>query len=518
MRWRLSVAASAVVAVVAVVMLAGCGGSGGGSSAGSGGRSGSGGSRSGAAAALSVAAENRRPGTLAWRLPTSPRAGLGLVEGYVSDQEIAPGQVERFYVNAPGARWVRVELFRMGWYGGLGGRLVMRSGELSAVRQPPCHHDAHTGLTECRWQPTWSLRLPRSLVSGVYVGKLVTSAGAQKDTLLIVRAPQPGPMVAQISTATYEAYNDWGGDDLYPAALPVGVTRTRQGVEASYDRPYDTSTGAGQLFARDIAMIRFLERHGYPVTYTTDTGVDRHPDKLRRARVVVDIGHSEYWSQAARDGYAAARHGGVSLAFFTSDTMGWRVRYAPATTASSEAGHPDHIMIAYKEYASRDPDQSLRTGRFPDGGASITATRYANCITPRLSHAAGPPVYAYYPWSPSPALQPAWLFSGTGFTPGATVPGIVGYELDRVDTAAPPGPDALVVGGGRARCQGRASQSDKAESVLYRAGSGALVFSAGTMGWQLGLTPVPSTSPEAPTAPDPRLVRLTQNLLGRMLR
>jgi hypothetical protein len=197
--------------------------------------------------------------------------------------------------------------------------------------------------------------------------------------------------------------------------------------------------------------------------------------------------------------------------------MGWRVRYAPATTASSEAGHPDHIVIAYKEYAARDPDQSRPTGRLPDGGASITATRYANCITLRLSHAAGPPVYAYYSWSPSPTLQPAWLFSGTGFTPGAIVPGIVGYELDRVDTAAPPGPDALVVGGGRATCQGRAAQSDKAESVLYRAGSGALVFSAGTMGWQLGLTPVPSTSPDAPTAPDPRLVRLTQNLLGRML-
>ena len=508
---------SVVTAVAAAVVAGGCGG-GGASSSRSGGAGADGSGSGSRGAPLSVAAENRLAGTLAWKLPSTP--GAGLVEGYVSDQESSPGQLERFYINAPGARWVRVELYRMGWYGGLGGRLVMRSGELPAIRQPGCHHDSSTGLTECKWRPTWSPRLPASLLSGVYVGKLVTSEGAQKDTLLVVRGVRPGEMVAQISTATYEAYNDWGGDDLYPAALTVEATGTRQGISVSYDRPYDTATGAGQLFARDIAMVRFLERHGYPVTYTTDVGVDRHPGELRGARVVVDIGHSEYWSQRAHDAWAAARDAGVNLAFFSSDTMGWRVRYAPASSASSEAGHPDHVVVAYKEHAALDPDSAQPTGRFPDAGASVTATRYENCITPRLGGGAGPPVYAYYSWSPSASLSPSWLFSGTGLTAGSTVPGIVGYELDRVAASPPAG--LVIVGGGRARCQGGAGQSDAAQSdvaqsVLYRASSGALVFSSGTMGWQLGLIPVPSTSPDAPTAPDGRLVRLTENLLGRML-
>jgi hypothetical protein len=466
-----------------------------------------------AAPALSVAQENRLPGTRAWQLSAKP--GSGMVEGYVSEQETQPGRVERFYVNAPRARSVRVELFRMGWYGGRGGRMVLRSGDLPATAQPPCHHDGTTGLTECRWHPTWSVRLPASLVSGVYIGKLVTSARAQKDTLFVVRAPRPGPLLAQLETSTYEAYNDWGGDDLYPSAQRVTTTGSTQGVAVSYDRPYDTITGAGQLFARDIAMVRFLEREGYPVTYTTDTGVDLHPRELLGARAVLDIGHSEYWSQRAHAAYAAARDAGVSLAFFTSDTMGWRVRFGRATRASSEAGHPDHVIVAYKEHALLDPDRAQPSGRFPDGGASVTATLYENCITPRLGDAAGPPLYAYYGWSPSPTLTPRWLFAGTGFTGASIVPGIVGYELDRV-APLPPAPVRLI-GGGAAVCQGRVAGSDRTYTTLYRARSGALVFSSGTMGWQLGLSPLPATSPDAPRAADPRLVRLTENLLARML-
>jgi hypothetical protein len=507
---------TAAIVVAAIACLCGCGG---------GGRSdsdvaGSAGSRAGrfagagAQPARSVAAENRLPGTLSWRLAPGA-AAHGTVEGYVSDQEVAPGSAERFYVDAPRARWVRVELYRMGWYGGLGGRLVLRSPRLQATPQRPCAHDSRTGLTQCDWRATWSVRLPPTLVSGVYTGKLVTSAGAQKDTLLIVRAPHPGAIVAQISTATYEAYNDFGGDDLYPSVLRVGVTGTDQGVEVSFDRPYDSTTGAGQLFARDIAMVRFLEREGYPVTYVTDAGVDANASEVRGARVLLVVGHSEYWSQRAHDAYAAARDAGVNLAFFSSDTMGWRVRYVPAGAGSSEAGRPDHVIVAYKEHAALDPDRSRPTGRFPDGGASITATRYENCITPRLP-GGPPPVYRYYAWSPSAALSPGWLFRGTGLTPASSVPGILGYELDRL--APSPPADLVVVGQGRATCQGSQAQSDQAFSTLYRARSGALVFSSGTMGWQLGLSPVPSTSPDAPTSPDPRLVMLTENLLARMLR
>jgi hypothetical protein len=58
----------------------------------------------------------------------------------------------------------------------------------------------------------------------------------------------------------------------------------------------------------------------------------------------------------------------------------------------------------------------------------------------------------------------------------------------------------------------------RADTTVYRARSGALVFSAGTLSWELGLSPVPGASPQAPHSPERALVRLTLNLLWRVLR
>ena len=56
-----------------------------------------------------------------------------------------------------------------------------------------------------------------------------------------------------------------------------------------------------------------------------------------------------------------------------------------------------------------------------------------------------------------------------------------------------------------------------AETTLYTAPSGAIVFATGTLGWELGLEPVPSASPNAPRSPDPRVVAMTRNVLARVL-
>ncbi|HEV3048648.1 MAG TPA: N,N-dimethylformamidase beta subunit family domain-containing protein [Solirubrobacteraceae bacterium] len=480
-----------------------------------------------AGAAPWVAAENRQAGTRAWRLPGPADelggAAHGAIEGYVAEQAIAPGQTQSVYVSAAGARTVGVRVYRMGWYGGLGGRLVLASAPLRARRQPACTHRFQTGLTECDWHPTLSFRIPEALPSGVYVVKLRASTGAESDCLFVLRPARATPLLVEIPTASYEAYNAWGGDSLYPGGRRrVGATGTDQGVEVSYDRPYETQTGAGQFFIREVAIVRFLERYGYPVGYTTIDSLDEDPGQLAgatRPRALIDVGHSEYWSERDELAFARAREMGTSLIFMSSDTMAWRVRFAPASGASSQAGQPDHRIVAYKEYAARDPDRADVTGLFPGGGAQLAGSAYDGCITPRVP-GPGPPVYDYYAWRPAPGLRPGWLFRGTGMTAATSIPGIVGYELDERTAATPPG--TLTVGEGAGVPCGSEDEPSPvrgtlAQSTLYTARSGALVFATGTLGWLYGLSPVPQASPQAPRAPDPRVVAMTRNLLARAL-
>lgn len=473
----------------------------------------------------SVAVENQLPGSRAWRLPGPPQdvGGVrsGSVAGYVSEETVGPGQTERIYVDAPGARAVRIAVFRIGWYRGSGAREVLASDPLPVVHQPRCTHRSATGLTECDWHPTLSFTIPPALPSGVYIARLVATTG-QSDCLFAVRATTPQPLLAQLPTSTYEAYNAWGGDSLYPGGSDrVRVTGTTQGIDVSYDRPYDSNTGAGQFFARDVAMVWFLERYGYPVSYTTSESMDADPGQALGHRALIDFGHSEYWSQRQVDGFTRARDTGVNLLFFGSDTMAWRARYAPASSAASEAGQPGHSLVSYKEHASLDPDRVAPTGPYPGGGAALAGSAYVGCITPRLN-ASGPPTYRYYAWSPTPGLQPSWLFAGTGITPATRIPGIVGYELDLRTSDSPAG--TSVVGSGPAPCMptepgepAPGPGQNVAHTTLYTAPSGAIVFNSGTLGWELALEPVPSASPDAPRSPDPRVVAMTRNLLARAL-
>jgi hypothetical protein len=477
-----------------------------------------------AGAAVSIARENQARGTRSWRLagPPGPLGGIakGSVEGYVAAQAITAGQVQRIYVNAPRAGNVTVRVYRMGWYDGLGGRLVLESRPLRAVRQPPCTHQFTTGLTECDWRPTLSFPIPAALSSGVYIVKLQAGKGDERDCMFVVRATRPSGLLVEIPTATYEAYNAWGGDSLYPGGTKrVGITGSNQGVEVSYDRPYDSQTGAGQFFIREIAMVRFLERYGYPVSYTTIESIDGEPHQVEGARALMDIGHSEYWSQRDEQAFARARDRGTSLIFISSDTMAWRVRFAPAIAASSQAGEADHVIVGYKETVRRDPDRALPSGLFPQGGANLVGSAYNGCITPRVQRP-GPPTYRYYTWTPAPALQPAWLFAGTGVRASTRIPGIVGYETDQRIAAAPSGTRIIGTGAG-VPCLSEDEPSpvrgNIAQSTLYTAPSGALVFATGTLGWEYALSPVPQASPDAPRRPDPRVVAMTRNLLARVL-
>ena len=56
-------------------------------------------------------------------------AGAGtVITGYASETSVAPGQSFHLHVAAPAGSHYRVLVYRLGWYQGVGGRLIMWSG------------------------------------------------------------------------------------------------------------------------------------------------------------------------------------------------------------------------------------------------------------------------------------------------------------------------------------------------------------------------------------------------------
>ena len=101
-----------------------------------------------AQAASPVALENARRGTSDWVL-TDPADHE--VEGYASATSIQRGDAIHLYIHSSDPN-VTIALYRMGWYGGTGARLVQGGINLPGVQQPMPTPDPETGLIECNWR------------------------------------------------------------------------------------------------------------------------------------------------------------------------------------------------------------------------------------------------------------------------------------------------------------------------------------------------------------------------------
>ena len=198
----------------------------------------------------------------------------------------------------------------------------------------------------------------------------LTGASSQKQSYIIfvVRddARRSG-LLFQSTVTTYEAYNTWGGLSLYTNELP-GLSLHRA-HKVSFDRPYHDFWGSSNFLRWEYQMVRFLEREGYDVSYSTDLETHLNGNLLLGHKALLIVGHDEYWSWQMRNNVEAARDAGVNLGFFSSNTAYWQVRFEPA----SVTGEANRTMVCYKQanldpyYTDGIPDhQHLVTVRFRD--------------------------------------------------------------------------------------------------------------------------------------------------------
>ncbi|MCS6327282.1 MAG: hypothetical protein H8K06_09380, partial [Nitrospira sp.] len=241
-------------------------------------------------AASPITLENARPGQSDWVL-TDPADHE--VEGYASATSINRGEPLRFYIHSTDPT-VTIAIYRMGWYGGSGARLMRGGITIPGVRQPMPTADPVTGLIECDWQVSYTLSTTtdddQEWRSGIYLAKLTgSSSGKQSYIIFVVREDdRPAELLFQSSVTTFQAYNNWGGKSTYPS----NSQDERWARKVSFNRPYGRSqhprggscTGAGEFLTamsihptRTLAtagweynMVRWLERQVYDVTYSTD--------------------------------------------------------------------------------------------------------------------------------------------------------------------------------------------------------------------------------------------------------
>lgn len=429
-----------------------------------------------------VQRENARPGTRGWEIP----AGAGtVVTGYSSETSVAPGQSFHLHVSAPPGSRYRVLVYRLGWYRGAGGRLIMcvpgcRSTRAAIPQPPPTTPGSATGLFRAPWRVTDRIEIPPDAVSGYYEAKLEIVGGAHAGAVgsvpLIVRqspAAPPSAVLVQVPVNTWEAYNRWGGKSLYQFGT------SRHAFEVSFDRPYDQQEFHDMSAELELPWVRFLERSGIDVSYQTDIDTDRAPGSLLRHRLVFAIGHDEYWTQRMRGAFNRALALSTNL-MFGSDSADWRMRYAAGRRTVVEWRDP-----------SADPvrNRRLDNGFFKTFGepeCKLMGVQHQWAAQRDLT--APPTSYTVA----GPASDP-WL-AAAGLAPGDVIPGVVGYEWDSLIRGCFAG---RVVPLMTSVIPGSNGVRHSADMVRATAPSGGRVFGMGTMELARALDGLDGRSPSA---------------------
>src|SRR5262249_29122446 len=159
----------------------------------------------------------------------------------------------------------------LGWYGGAGARLISQGGPGSVGPQAACPGEQGTGLVRCSWTTTFTLALDSQGVSGLYALKLLGPGGETPVIPLGGIDERRADLLFQASVQTYQAYNAWGGESLYSDTAKA--TKYGYATKVSFDRPFDSGHGLGQMLNWETPMARFLERNGYDVTYASNPDV-----------------------------------------------------------------------------------------------------------------------------------------------------------------------------------------------------------------------------------------------------
>jgi N,N-dimethylformamidase beta subunit-like protein len=422
------------------------------------------------------------------------------IEGYVSHTSIRAGEALTAFVSTQPPAPYRVDVYRMGYYAGRGGRRLAQLGPLQGVTQPE-PAEGEQQLIEARWQPSFQIPIEPSWRSGVYLATLTTlDSGLQSYLVWVVRDDRKADLMLQVSDLTWQAYNRWPGwRSLYD--WKGEIWHDAPGAKVSFDRPYGfyynklpanlvpKTNGSGEFLLWEFPLAYWLEQHGYDVTYVSGLDTDRDGQGLLRARAFISVGHDEYWSRRMVDNVARARDAGVNLAFLSGNAVDGEISIQPSTDGRQAR--------VFERSRARGP-----SNEFADEQQLMGSTSYGvglgDWVVQRPEH---------------------WLFEGTGMALGDRLPGLVGWEYH-----GPPlrdDPTLVVLASGKVHNRRGEEQSPDFAATIYDGPRGNIIFNAATCWWSMLLSAPPGfvNPPEEDFArSDPRVDRITRNLVDFMIR
>ena len=370
--------------------------------------------------------ENEKPGTIDW-IVTGHQVPHG-IEGYASQVSAVPGDDVALFI-ATTARAVSVQAYRMGYYQGLGGRLIYQSDQVAAVAQPPYTVIAPTNTVTCSWKPVLTLKIDDTWPPGCYLLKIQGDGGQQQYVPLTIRDDSStAAFLLQNSVTTWQAYNLYGNYSLYYGSTPSGgqdfANRARI---VSFDRPYPQTwaQGSADFLGNEFPILYHLESLGIDTTYWTDIDLHARPQLLANHQCLISLGHDEYWSLEMRDAAVKAVAGGVNMAF-----LGANACYRQIRLDSSPVGK-NRREICYKD-AAGDPmygvNNAVVTG--PEWNAPPTSWPESHLIGSMYqSVGADADLVVSDPGS--------WFFDGCGVSDGQRLPHAVQGEYDRYVPSLP---------------------------------------------------------------------------------
>jgi hypothetical protein len=395
----------------------------------------------------------------------------------------------------------------MGYYQGLGGRKVSSGNVDANAPQPdPTVAGDYSGgakLLTTGWHSSGTIPVGAGWVSGYYLVKLHDDVnGGESYATFTVRSATPAPIVINLSTNTWEAYNRWGSLSLYrdSRVTPALTSKVDVPHRVTFLRPYGDVWGAGKFFLYDRPLVEWAESHGYPVSYSTDEDVRLGREAGPQTKLVIFSGHEEYYSMADRDELLRLTASGVSQAFFGGNAWVWQARFDDTS----------HVMTVWRK-KSLDPAQNplKKTVRWESVGLP------QNGLTGTLPT-----------WGTETGLQSAyatksWPWKGAGVASGEDLGKVEGTEYDGIAVNSDLPPNLLMLS--RTPYSGMPGVPADQAMTLWQKTPSAFVFSAGQTGFNWNLS-YPGVAPPlwidpagypAGSEVKPVIERLVGNLIER---